>query len=149
MIKGRLKSENIEDQLNSNLLEEIENLNNERRVSHSSNSQQETDIIFLWKYTKLSIKSIAIKLDISICLVRNILSKYRKIVRKALLTNRINSNKERKVICQDQISQIKNFWKINRNKPFYISDVAREVWPKSDERIPPANSTISRVLNKR
>ena len=148
MIKGRLKSENIEDQINSNLLEEIENLNNERRVSHSSNSQQETDIIFLWRSTKLSIKSIAVKLDISICLVNNILSKYRKIVRKALLTNRINSNKERKVICQDQISQIKHFWKINRNKPFYISDVAREVWPKSDGRIPPANSTISRVLKK-
>ena len=90
MIKGRLKSENIEDQINNNLLEEIENLNNERRVNHSSNSQQETDIIFLWRSAKLSIKSIAIKLDISICLVKNLLSKYRKIVRKALLTNRIN-----------------------------------------------------------
>ena len=109
MIKGRLKSENIEDQINSNLLEEIENLNKERRVSHSSNSQQETDIIFLWRFTKLNIKSIAIKLDISICLVKNILSKYRKIVRKALFTNRIKSNKERKVICQDQISQNKIF----------------------------------------
>ena len=77
--------------------------------------------------------------------MNNILSKYREIIRKALLTNRINLNKERKVICQDQISQIKNFWKINRIKPFYISDVAREVWLKSDGRISPANSTMSRV----
>ena len=99
MIKGRLKSENIEDQINSNLLEEIENLNNERRVSHSSNSQQETNIIFFVEiYQAQHQVNIAIKLDISICLVKNILSKYRKIVRKALLTNRINSNKERKVI---------------------------------------------------
>ena len=94
MIKGRLKSENIEDQINSNLLEEIENLNNERRVSHSSNSQQETYIIFLWRSIKFSIKSTAIKLNISICLVKNILIKYRKIVRKVLLTNRINSKKK-------------------------------------------------------
>ena len=36
----------------------------------------------------------------------------------------------------------------NSSKPFYISDVIREVWPKSSENVPPANSTISKMLKK-
>ena len=82
MIKEKLNSENIEDEINSDLLEEIVNLKNERRNSHSINLQQEKDAIFLWRCTKLSIKSIAIKLDVNICFVRNILKKYRRAVRK-------------------------------------------------------------------
>ena len=148
MIKEKLESDSIEDEVNSDLLEEITNLNNERRDSHSSDLLQEIDAIFLWRSTKLSIKSIAIKLGVSIYFVRNTIKKYKSAVRNVLLANRINSNKERRVINSDQISQIKTYWKTNSSKPFYISDVVREAWPKSNGRIPPANSTISRVLKK-
>ena len=37
-------------------------------------------------------------------------------------------------------------WLIAANH--FISDVVREVWPKFSENVPPANSTISKVLKK-
>ena len=61
--------------------------------------------------------------------------------------NKKQAPKLRKVIKDDKIMQILQFWKKKSNQPLYIRDIKEGVWNSLNET-PPSDTTISKVLIK-
>ena len=61
--------------------------------------------------------------------------------------NKKQAPKLRKVIKDNKIMQILQFWNKKSNQPLYIRDIKEGVWNSLNE-IPPSDTTISKVLIK-
>ena len=128
MVKKNLDSECTNYAITNEILEEILNRDDSREEVQDPDWQKEADTLFLWRTSKLGIRSIAIKCWASTYFVRKVVRKYKDNVKKMLCANRVKSNKQRRVISEEQISKIEAFWRRKDNTLFYISDVINEVW---------------------
>ena len=146
MVKKKLEPEKLNLEIADNFQEEILSLNDRMRTDDNSDRHQETEVIFLWRTTKLSLKLIATKTGTSNYFVRNTIKSYKKNVKALLLMNKVNSNKLRTVVSQQQIAWIAEFWKTRSNIPIYLPDIINKIWPKSNKIDPPSNTTVSKVL---
>ena len=104
MVKKKLEPEKLNLEIADNFLEEILSLNERMRTDDNSDWHQETEVILLWRITKLSLMLIATKTGTSNYFVRNAIKSYKKKVKAFLLTNKVNSNKLRTVVSQQQIA---------------------------------------------
>ena len=129
----KLETEKLNLEIADNFQEEILSLNDRMMTDNNSDRHQETEVIFLWRTTKLSLKLIATKTGTSNYFVRNTIKSYIKNVKALLLTNKVNSNKLWTVVSQQQITWIEEFWKTRSNTPIHLPDIINKIWPKSNK----------------
>ena len=120
------------------------NLDDIRREEEKQDDQ--TRAIYLWRTTKLSQKSIAMKLDLSMYFVRSAVRAYKARVKQMIKLNREKSNKRREKVTPEQIDEIRSFFVMNKNKALTLGDVKEAVWKGQPPSVVPTDPTISRVL---
>ena len=109
-------------------------------------SEYETQVIYLYRTTKLSYATIALKLDVSEQFVRASIDQYKRNVREWLKINIRRANAKKTKIDDGLIAKIKSFCVENSNRVITIDDIKRGVWHNVHDAKAPSNSTISKTL---
>ena len=109
-------------------------------------TQNEINVIALWKIKRYSVKSICAALWLEKEQVNRIISSFRSIIRKTKRRKRNWRKGARFSVTDDQISRIKQYCDETKNKPIKIKDIKQAVWPAEENRYIPTNSTISSIL---
>ena len=109
-------------------------------------SEYEAQVIYLYRTTKLSYATIALKLDVSEQFVRASIDQYKKNVREWLKINKRRANAKKTKIDDGLIAKIKSFCVENLNRVITIDDIKRGVWHNVHDAKAPSNSTISKTL---
>ena len=104
--------------------------------------------VYLWRYARYSVKSIAATLLIPKEKVHQILTNYRASARKLSKEKKRIRKGVRSSVDSQQVQSIKQYWEETTKRPIKIRDIKHYVWPISQEQKPPHNSTISRILKK-
>ena len=87
------------------------------------------------------------KLEFSWYKVRELVSKYKRYVRRLIRRNKMQASKIRRVIKEDKAKQIPSFWKSESNRPLWIREIKTGVW-KNQNEAPPWNAKISKMLKR-
>ena len=125
------------------------NENNYLSSNEANSNDNETQVVFLWKFKHYWSKSIAAKTNLSEIAVNKILTKFRLFVKRMQNKNLLASGKVNRVIKDSQIEQIKKYNESVDNKPLKIRMIKHAVWLYDSGNKPPWNSTISKVLRKK
>ena len=120
------------------------NFDDVRDADERQNAQ--IQVIYLWRTTKLSQKSIAMKLNLSLYFVRSAVRAYKARVKQMIKLNREKSNKCREKITPEQIEEIRCFFMTNKNKALTLNDVKEAVWRDQPPDVTPTDPTVSKVL---
>ena len=109
-------------------------------------SEYESQVIYLYRTTKLSCATIAPKLGVSEKFVRASINQYKKNVREWLKINKQWANAKKTKIDDGLITKIKSFCIENSNRMITIDDIKRGFWHNVHDSKAPSNSTISKTL---
>ena len=90
--KLKLGSESANCDIADNLLKEMLSLNEDMKDSDNSELRQETDMIYFWRSSKLSVRSIAAKLGETTSHVNKVIKKYKANVRLLLHVHKVKAN---------------------------------------------------------
>ena len=81
----------------------------------------------MWWTTKLSVSSIAFKLNLSLIFVFNTIYNYKSLVRKNIWSNTVKRIKQNVEISEEKLDKVKEYWLSNSNKIIRIKDIKKWV----------------------
>ena len=144
--KTKACSESPNCDIADNLFKEMLSLNEDMKDFDNSELRKETDIIYFWRSSKLSERSIAAEFGETTNHANKVIKKYKINVRMLLQAHKVKANKSRTEIKEEEIKRIKMYFKANVNTLISLQNMINNTWPSSDFIDPLANSTLWNYL---